>query len=174
MNKCVVLLAGLLLPVLAVANDSVLDESAAEGSYLLLLDDQTDLHLGLGSTAQAPDFAPFARQLPVLTADDDFREAQRAFGNRFNFRAFNFSALKNWVLGFRTSSMELDVSFDDSILDEKLVLADTGVLFKPASNVGVGLHYSLFSAEGRFEDDDIISDIDLEYKGPRLSFDLSF
>ena len=58
--------------------------------------------------------------------------------------------------------------------DAEIVLVDAGVRWKPASNMGVGVHYSYFSVDGQFEDDEIIADIDLEYKGPRISFDLFF
>ena len=187
MSKWVVVIAGLLLPVLAIADDAVLRESETGYTYSYLFNDQTDLSAGLTATSHAPDYAPFTRQLPALNLENDFLEPQPSLSDRFGFSALanfsalrniaaltNFTALKNWVLGFRSGHTDLGVDFDDAILDEKLVLADTGLLFKPASNVGVGLHYTLFSDDGRFEDDNIIADINPEYKGPRLSFDLSF
>ena len=138
-------------------------------SYSLLFDARKDFYVGLGITAQDLDFAIFATEVPALTVDESFVAPLPTFN-----AGFDYAVRDNWIVGVKAGYMDLDASLDSDEFDAEIVLVDAGVRWKPASNMGVGVHYSYFSVDGRFEDDEIIADIDLEYKGPRISFDLFF
>ncbi|NND55339.1 MAG: hypothetical protein HKN56_10265 [Gammaproteobacteria bacterium] len=138
-------------------------------SYSILFDESKDLYVGLGISAQDLDFSIFATQFPSLTVTESFVAPLPTVN-----AGFDYVLRDDWVLSLKAGYMDVDATFSDDDFDAKIVALDAGVRWKPVENFGVGLYYTSFSVDGQFEDDDIIAELDLEYKGPRLSFDLFF
>jgi len=138
-------------------------------SYSLLFDAKKNLYLGFGVSAQDLEFGIASTQIPALSADEDFIAPLPTLNV-----GFEYALSDKWLLGLKLGYMDIDVDFGDDSFDAKILIGDAGVRWKAFNNLGLSLSYSLFHLDGEYEDDDIVAELDLDYKGPKASIDFYF
>jgi len=80
----------------------------------------------------------------------------------------------NWLIGSGGAYQGDDIGNPGEAADMTLFLTDSGVRWKPFRKLGLALNYALFPADNEYSNDSMDTELDLDYMGPRLSFDIAF
>jgi len=151
--------------------DTFLDVEVYELAYAysLIMTESMNLSLGAGLSVQEFDIGIANTAMPADSSDENFTAPLPTFNLGYDY-AFN----DKWLLSLNAGYLDIDYEDGGDEFDAKILVGDIGLRWRVLRNFALGLHYSIFDLEGEYEDDDIIADIDLEYRGPRLSLDLFF
>ncbi|MDP6436564.1 MAG: hypothetical protein QGG46_04960 [Gammaproteobacteria bacterium] len=151
--------------------DTFLDVEVYELAYAysLVMTESMNLSLGAGLSVQEFDIGIANTAVPADSSAENFTAPLPTFNLGYDY-AFN----DKWLLGLNAGYLDVDYEGGGDEFDAKILVGDIGLRWRVLHNFALGLHYSIFDLEGEYEDDDIIADIDLDYRGPRLSLDLSF